>query len=147
MEKKINDLALFGLVLAILINCGCPAIFGYNIIGNWWVTVAYTVGGEDSWDVTFSGDRNSGSCTLTGGGVTIAGTYTVTGKDVDIEFTASDGLIVFTGSFESRNAMSGNGTLLLYSPSSPLFSKLMNRQARSALKSESYPFTWYGEKY
>jgi hypothetical protein len=145
MKKNLKYLALVGLVLAFLIHYGCPAFFGYNITGVWAIFATYTQGGNDDWTVSFDGDRKSGSCTLSGGGTTITGTYQVNGKDVDFEVSASDGLIIFQGTFTDRNSMGGDGTLLLYSPESPL-AKLLGRQARSNALSESWTFVWTGDK-
>ena len=145
MKKNLKYLALAGLVLASLIHYGCPAIFGYNITGVWAIFASYTLGGSDNWTVSFDGDRKSGICTLTGNGGSITGTYQVNGKDVDFEVSAFDGLIIFQGTFTGRNSMGGDGTLIIYSPDSPL-AKILGRQARSHSLSVSETFVWTGDK-
>ncbi len=139
-------LAILALVLTIVINYGCPSLFGYNIVGVWMITGSYDVGGSDDWTVTFAGDKKSGSVTLTSGSNSISGTYEVDGKNADFEVSASDGVISFSGTFTNNKEMSGTGTVLFYSSASSVLSKMMKRQAKAAAQSESYSFDWVGTK-
>ncbi len=38
MKKSTKYLVITALILTIVINYGCPGIFGYNIVGTWSVT-------------------------------------------------------------------------------------------------------------
>jgi hypothetical protein len=95
MKKNTKYLAIAALVLSIVINYGCPGIFGYNVVGTWAVTATYDVGGTENWTISFAGDKKTGTVTLTGGGDSITGTYSVDGKNIDFEVSASDGIISF----------------------------------------------------
>ena len=146
MKKSTKYLAIFALVLSIVVNYGCPGIFGYNIVGTWSFTATYDVGGTDNWAVSFGGDKQTGIVTLTGDGASITGTYAVDGKNIDFEVSEVDGIISFTGTFTSNKEMTGTGSLLFYADASSVLSNMMKRQARAAAQSESYAFDWIATK-
>jgi len=146
MKKSTKSIAIFALVLTIVINYGCPGFFGYNIVGTWSFTITYDVGGTENWTITFAGDKKTGTVTLTSDGSSIPGTYAVDGKNIDFEVSASDGIIIFTGTFTNNKEMSGNGTLLYFADVSSVLSNMMKRQTRAAVQSESYAFDWVGTK-
>lgn len=139
-------MAIFVLVLSIVISFGCPGFFGYNIVGTWSVTATYDVGGTENWTITFAGDRQTGTVTLTSEGTSITGTYAVDRKNFDFEVSASDGIISFTGTFTNNKEMSGTGNVLIFADASSVLSKMMRRQARASAQSESYAFDWLGTK-
>lgn len=139
-------MAIFALAVSIMINYGCPSVFGYNIVGTWRVTATYDVGGTEDWTISFAGDKKTGTVTLTSDGVSLTGTYRVDGKNVDFEVNASDGIITFTGTFTNNKEMSGTGTLLFFADVSSVLRNMMKRQARAAAQSESWTFTWIGIK-
>lgn len=146
MKKRTKYLPIFALAVSIMINYGCPSVFGYNIVGTWSVSVTYDVGGTEDYTISFAGDKKTGTTTLTSDGVSISGTYAVDGKNIDIEVNASDGIITFTGTFTNNKEMSGNGTLLFFADASSVLRNMMKRQARAAAQSESWTFTWIGTK-
>ena len=146
MKKNTKYLAIVALVLSIVINYGCPGIFGYNIVGTWSFEATYDVGGTDNWTISFGGDKKTGTVTLTGNGASITGTYAVNGKNIDFEVSEVDGIISFAGTFSSNKEMTGNGTLLFYADASSVISNMMKRQTRAAAQSESFAFNWIATK-
>lgn len=146
MKKNTKYLTIFVLALCIVINYGCPSIFGYNIIGTWSVAATYALGGTDNWTVSFVGDKKSGTVTLSGYGTSLTGTFEVDGKNIDFDVSASDGIISFAGTISNNEEMNGTGTVLFYSDASGFLSNLMKRHARTAAQSVSFAFDWVGTK-
>ncbi|HSQ35546.1 MAG TPA: hypothetical protein VLQ89_06105, partial [Candidatus Binatia bacterium] len=77
----------------------------YDIVGNWTVVWQWTAGDDygDSTTFSFVGTKESGTTTAYGD----SGPYTVDGKKVTWTFISEDPTFVWTGEFDSKDAMSG----------------------------------------
>jgi hypothetical protein len=77
----------------------------YDITGTWKFTFTYG-GASNQFDITFAGDKKSGSfsCIIN---PNLSGTYSVDGKKVNMILTFSSA-IPFSGEFTGKNAMSGS---------------------------------------
>ena len=148
MKKSTKYMAIMALFLSIVINYGCPGIFGYNVVGTWSVTATYDLDNEtEDYTITFVGDKKSGTVTWTAFGYSLTGTYSVSGKNIDFEVGDSVELQSFSGTFNKKDEMSGTGTLLWYSDAAPEARKMKRMQRRMAsAQSESFTFTWIGYK-
>lgn len=146
MKKSTKYLAIFALVLTIVINYGCPGVFGYNIVGTWSILATFGVNDTEDYIVSFAGDKKTGTVTWTGFGYSLTGTYAVDGKNIDFEVSSSEELQTFTGTFTGNKEMSGNGVWLVYGNASSPMSNRMRRHARAAGQSESYSFDWVGTR-
>lgn len=143
MKKSTKFLAFAALLACILINYGCPAIFGYNIVGSWNVTAAFDFDSyTEDYVMTFAGDRKTGTVTWEAFGYTLDGTYAVDGKNVDFDVSDAYEIQTFTGTFSNKDEMSGTGVWLVYGDAPADLNRIMRRQARAAAASESYSFTW-----
>ncbi len=139
-------LAVFAVVLTILINYGCPAIFGYNIVGTWSVTATFGPDDTEDYTMSFAGDKKAGTVTWTAFGYSLTGTYSVSGKNVTFEVSDADESQTFSGTFDKKDEMSGTGTLTFYFVDPPSdVRKMKRRQARTAADL-SYDYTWVGLK-
>jgi hypothetical protein len=78
----------------------------YDITGSW--VFVFTGPATYTYQATFTGTKDSGTYLFPATPM-ISGTYTVSDKAVTMAVTA-DTAIVFTGSFTSKDAMSGNWT-------------------------------------
>ena len=147
MKKSIKYLAITALILSIVINYGCPGLFGYNIVGTWTITATFTDAVED-YTVSFAGDKKTGTVTWTfAGWGTLTGTYTVNGKSITFEVGDSIELDSYSGTFTKKDEMSGTGTLLWYSDAAPNARQMKRMQTRKAnAQSETQNFTWIGTK-
>ena len=78
----------------------------YDILGSWTVNWEFTTSGGSSgvFMITFSGTKESGNITISYGG---SGTYTVDGKNVTWVLSSEDPSFIWTGQFDSKDAMSG----------------------------------------
>ncbi|MBN2344998.1 MAG: hypothetical protein JXO51_01320 [Candidatus Aminicenantes bacterium] len=76
----------------------------YDITGTWKLTWQYQGDIQRSNDITFTGDKKSGSFKIG----TASGTYTVDGKKA--QWTYSSGQTVYTGEFTDKTHMSGTMT-------------------------------------
>jgi len=146
MKKSTKYLAIMALFLSIVINYGCPGIFGYNVVGTWSVTATFDIDNEtEDYTISFAGDKKSGTVTWTAFGYSLSGTYSVNGKNITFEVGDEWELDSFTGTFNKKDEMSGTGTLLWYSDASPDARKMKRMQTRMTnAQSESYTFTWIG---
>lgn len=142
MKKSTKFGVGLALLISIFINYGCPGLFGYNIVGTWAAVASFLDGGTGNWTISFAGDKKTGTVNFTDGQNTLDGTYSVDGKNIDFDVSASDGIITFVGTFQKKDEMSGSGTLILYSENSTLFQKIVKRQAKAAAQSDSYAFDW-----
>ena len=78
---------------------------------------------------------------------TLTGTYTVNGKNIDFEIGDDLELQTFTGTFDGKDEMSGDGVYLIYGDASPqVLNNRMRRQARAVADSETWNFTWIGTR-
>ncbi len=145
MKKSVRYLAITALILSIVINYGCPGIFGYNIVGTWSVTATFGPGDTEDYTMSFAGDKKTGTVTWTAFGYSLTGTYTVSGKNVDFEVSDSGEMETFTGVFDNKDTMSGTGILTFFEAAASDFRKMKRRQARAVLE-DSYNFTWTGTK-
>jgi hypothetical protein len=146
MKKSTKYLAIAALVLSIVVNYGCPGIFGYNVVGTWTVSATFADNDTESYTITFAGDKKAGTVTWTAYGYSLTGTYAVNGKNINFEVGDSEELDSFSGVFDKKDEMHGTGTLLWYSDASPDARKMKRKQTRAAALSESYTFTWIGFK-
>ena len=146
MKKSTKYLAITALILSIVINYGCPGIFGYNVVGTWSVTATFGVEDTEDYTISFAGDKKSGTVTWTAFGYSLSGTYAVNGKNIDFDVGDSTELQTFSGTFANNKEMSGNGTWLLYGDASSDSRNIKRRQTRIAAQSASYAFDWVGTK-
>lgn len=144
MKKSTKYLAITALILSIVINYGCPGIFGYNVVGTWSVTATFGVEDTEDYTISFAGDKKSGTVTWTAFGYSLTGTYAVNGKNIDFEVGDANELQSFSGTFTNNKEMSGTGVLLFYGDASPDLRNMKRRQARSAAQSETHMFDWFG---
>jgi len=79
----------------------------YNIRGTWQVTKTLTGTDPLTFEVTFTGEKDSGDVYAFQAGVNIYGTYTADGKDVYWELDSGS---TFTGTFSDSNHLSGDTT-------------------------------------
>jgi hypothetical protein len=107
--KHIRLLPLSIVLCALLFSLGCPSYWRYNIVGSWMVD-AFVEGELKTASLTFVGDKESGTCTMTAEGEFYSGTYSVSKDVVDFSLD-SQGMtvITFEGTFEDRDKMSGSG--------------------------------------
>ncbi|HSQ35717.1 MAG TPA: hypothetical protein VLQ89_06985 [Candidatus Binatia bacterium] len=104
-KKSILPIVLIGLGVAAVAAVLFLVVLKtkYDIVGAW--NCSFTnFSGEDSFQITFSGDDKSGTWTLLGW--SDRGTYSVDGKEVRFQFDEEPW--VFTGEFTEKNKMSGN---------------------------------------
>ncbi len=146
MKKSTKAIAIFALVLTIVINYGCPGLFGYNLVGTWSVRATFGVDDIEDYIMSFAGDKKTGTVTWTAFNYSLTGTYSVNGKNVDFEVSSSEELQTFTGTFTNNKEMSGTGVWLIYGDVASVLSKTMRRQARAVTKSDSFPFEWVGTR-
>lgn len=146
MKKSTKFIAILALVLSIVINYGCPGIFGYNIVGTWSVRATFGVDDTENYIISFAGDRKTGTVTWTAFGYSLTGTYAIDGKNIDFEVSSSDELQTFTGTFSNNKEMSGTGVWLVYGDAASVLSNTMRRQARAVAKSDSFAFNWVGTR-
>ncbi|MFC2160071.1 hypothetical protein ACFLRX_00300 [Acidobacteriota bacterium] len=148
MKKNTKYLFIMALILSIVVNYGCPALFGYNVVGTWSITATYGEDTIEDYTVSFAGDKKTGTVTWTYAGYgTLTGTYSVNGKNITFEVGDAIELDSYSGTFRNNKEMSGTGTLLWYSDAAPGVRKMKRLQSRVATAlSESEPFTWVGFK-
>ncbi len=146
MKKGTKYLAIFALVLTIVINYGCPGVFGYNIVGTWSILATFGVDDTEDYIISFAGDKKIGTATWTAFDYSLTGTYAVDGKNIDFEVSSSDELQTFTGSFTGNKEMSGTGVWLVYGNASSRMSNRMRRHAKAEGQSQSYTFDWVGTR-
>lgn len=110
MKKKIGVLLLPLVFITTLLNVSCPSSWGYNIVGSW--TLEAIVENEaKSGTLTFVGEKDSGTCTISIEGEFYSGVYSVLKEDVDFSFKFEGvTVIVIEGKFENKDKMSGTGT-------------------------------------
>jgi hypothetical protein len=76
MNRYIRLLPLSIVWCALLLSLGCPSYWGYNIVGSW-MADAIVEGELRTASLTFVGDKEAGTCTMTSEGEISTGTYTV----------------------------------------------------------------------
>lgn len=116
MKKWLTVLVVMFVGLTISMNNGCKAT-NYDIIGAW--SVDYVLASAGNFDMAFSGSRTTGYTIWSN---QVAGEYNVADKDVEfvlrisitVDNTSKTVIYFFTGSFESKDRMSG--TLKAYDP-------------------------------
>jgi hypothetical protein len=109
MIRHIRLLPLSIALCALLLSLGCPSYWGYNIVGSWMVD-AFVEGELKTASLTYVGDKESGTCTMTTEGEFCSGTYTVSKEVVDFNLDSQEmTVITFEGTFEDKDKMSGAG--------------------------------------
>lgn len=92
----------------ILLGHGCWTV-KYNIVGHW-LADAIVEGQLKTASLTFTGDRETGTCTMTSEGEQYSGTYSASDKDVDFSFEYQGmTVLTFEGSFVDEDNLSGTG--------------------------------------
>ena len=109
MKSNIRLIPLSIALCALLLGLGCPSYWGYNIVGSW-MTDAIVEGELRTAFLTFVGNRESGTCTMTSEGDLYSGNYTVSKEVVNFIFDSEgETVITFDGTFEDKDKMSGSG--------------------------------------
>ncbi|MFC2167518.1 hypothetical protein ACFLRW_00925 [Acidobacteriota bacterium] len=109
MKRSARIITIFFLASGFSLFYGCAV--PYNVLGSWTITLSYPGGGVKTFSVTFGGQKNEGSLTLSGGGWNATGTYEVKNKTIDFEVSSAEGDITFTGSMDSDNEMRGTANM------------------------------------
>ena len=111
MAKKTQYFALVLIVLGLFLNSGCNLLFGYNIVGEWFMEVTGVAGGF-TWPASFTGSRGSGNASIEAFGATYTGTFTKSGKTVTIEVSSALGTITINWEFAGHSDR-GEGSIVV----------------------------------
>lgn len=109
MKKTTKILTIFLLAIGFSLFYSCTV--SYNVLGDWTITLSFPGGGVKTFTVIFSGQKKEGALTLYGGGWNATGTYEIDNKIIDFEVASAEGIIIFTGTMDSDNEMSGTGNI------------------------------------
>ena len=109
MKRNIGLLPLSIVLSALLLSLGCPSNWKYDIVGSWMLD-AIVEGELRTAALTFVGDREAGTNTMTTEGEMYSGVYSASNENIDFSFDFQ-GMTVFTfeGIFEDKDKMSGMG--------------------------------------
>ena len=114
MKKMLQGLLVMTMGLVLFMNGGCKES-GYNIVGEWTMTLSNTQGSYGVVSGLFSGSKSSGTFTWVQDGAEdiYKFTYTVVEDSVEIRSNMTEGnlLWVFNGKFQSKDLISGSSTV------------------------------------
>jgi hypothetical protein len=101
-----------GLITITAVVVALVVLKSYNLVGTWNFQLISTTypGDNPNWDMTFYGDKKSGTFIDSDG---YGGTYAVDGKNIT-SIHYDDISITFTGKFDGKDNLSGNYTWTYY---------------------------------